>query len=47
MDVGTPPEGYKEWSTALVRFHGFANLSTTRDDHVFHRDFYALGMSGY
>jgi len=30
VDAGTPPEGYKEWTAALVRFHGFANLTTTR-----------------
>ena len=34
VDVGTPPEGYKEWTTALVRFHGFANLTTTRGANV-------------
>jgi len=35
VDVGTPPDGMSdEWTTTVVRFHGFANLSTTRDDYV-------------
>jgi len=34
VDVGTPPEGYKEWTTALVKFHGFVNLPTTRGEYV-------------
>ena len=34
LDVGTPPEGYKEWTNALVRFHGFVNLPTTRGEFV-------------
>ena len=43
VDVGTPPEGYKEWTTALVRFHGFANISTTRDDPVISPRFLCVG----
>ena len=43
MDVGAPPEGYKEWTTALVRFHGFANLSTIRGESVISPQFSCLG----
>ena len=44
MDVGTPPEGYKEWTTAaLVRFHGFANLTTTRGEYVLSPEFSCFG----
>ena len=34
LDVGTPPNGFKDWTTALVRFHGFADLTTTRGEYV-------------
>jgi len=31
VDFGTPPDGLSEdWTTTVVRFHGFANLTTTR-----------------
>jgi len=43
LDVGTPPEGYKEWTHALVRFHGFANLPTTRDEYVESPEFSCFG----
>ena len=43
VDVGAPPEGYKEWTTALVRFHGFANLSTIRGESVISPQFSCLG----
>lgn len=43
MDVGTPPEGYKEWAIALVSFHGFANLPTTVDEHVSSPEFSCFG----
>jgi len=43
LDVGTPPEGYKEWTHALVRFHGFANLPITRDEYVESPEFSCFG----
>jgi len=43
VDVGTPPEGYKEWTTALVHFHGFANQSTTRGEEVVSPKFSCFG----
>ena len=43
VDVGTPPEGYNEWTTALVRFHGFADLPTTRDVFVRSSQFSCFG----
>ena len=44
VDVGTPPEGYKEWTTALVRFHGFANLTTTSGEVVLSPEFSCFGL---
>jgi len=41
--VGTPPEGYKEWTNALVHFHGFANQSTTRGEEVVSPKFSCFG----
>jgi len=38
VDVGTPPtqwtNNFEGWTTINVCFHGFANLSTTRDERV-------------
>ena len=34
VDVGTPSSEFQEWSSAQVRFHGFANLSTAIDQYV-------------
>ena len=34
VDVGTPPNGYEEWTTIQVRFHGFADLPTTRGGEI-------------
>jgi len=34
VDVGTPPKNYEEWETIQVRFHGFADLSTTRGEEI-------------
>ena len=35
VDVGTPPDGFGEgWTTTVVRFHGFADLTTARDECV-------------
>ena len=45
IDVGTPPDGFKTegWTTTVVRFHGFANLTTTRGDYVKSTKFSCLG----
>ena len=43
VDVGTPPEGFKEWTTVDIRYHGFANLPTTREDYVESPEFSCLG----
>ena len=34
VDVGTPTGNIEAWATAEVRFHGFANLTTVKDEHV-------------
>ena len=34
VDVGTPSSEFQELSSAQVRFHGFANLSTDSDQYV-------------
>ena len=34
VDVGTPPDNFKDWATTNVCFHGFANLTTTREEFV-------------
>ena len=35
VDVGTPPGGISEgWITTVIRFHGFADLPTTRNEEV-------------
>ena len=34
VDVGTPPSNFEDWTTAEVRFHGFADLTTERDEPV-------------
>jgi len=43
VDVGTPPEGCKDWITTVIRFHGFANLPTTRDEYVSSPEFSCFG----
>ena len=45
IDVGTPPNCLKSevWKTTAVRFHGFANLSTTRGEYVASPEFSCLG----
>ena len=35
VDVGTPPSNFEDWTTAEVRFHGFADLSTATISPVF------------
>jgi len=44
VDVGTPSDGMSdEWTTTVVRFHGFANLSTTRGQFVKSTKFSCFG----
>jgi len=43
VDVGTPPDGTSNWTTTVVRFHGFANLPTTRGDIVESPEFSCFG----
>ena len=45
LDVGTLPNGFKDWTTVLVRFHRFANLPTTRDAYVESPDFFMFWSS--
>jgi hypothetical protein len=41
--IGTPPNGYQEWTTTKVHIHGFADLSTERGASVYSPEFMALG----
>ena len=34
VDFGTPPDGFKDWTTTSVCFHGFADISRTRGEKV-------------
>jgi len=43
LNVGTPSNGFNGWSTTEVNFHGFANLSTTRDECVQSPEFLCFG----
>ena len=44
IDVGTPPDGISEgWTTTVVRFHGFADLTATRGDAVKSPEFSCFG----
>jgi len=44
IDVGTPSDDASEdWTTTVVRFHGFANLTTTRNDYVESSEFSCFG----
>jgi len=43
LDAGTPPNGFKDWTTALVRFHGFADLTTARGEYVESPEFSCFG----
>jgi len=45
VHVGTPPGDFKGWTTTEVCFHGFANLSTTRDEYVESPEFSCLGTN--
>ena len=44
VNVGTPPpQEFEDWSTKEIRFHRFANLSTTRGARVESPEFSCLG----
>jgi hypothetical protein len=43
VHLGTPPQGYQEWTTTKVHVHGFVGLSTERDVPVYSPEFMALG----
>ena len=32
VDAGTPPSGFDDWTTTVVRFHNFADLPTTNNN---------------
>ena len=46
VDVGTPPSSLStegEWEIIQVRYHGFQDLTTTRNDHVVSPEFTCFG----
>ena len=43
VDVGTPPTNFSGWTTTEVRFHNFANLTTTRGEYKASPEFSSLG----
>ena len=43
IDVGTPSNDFSGWTTTEVRFHNYADLSTTTDEHEASPDFSSLG----
>ena len=43
VHVGTPSGDFKEWTTTVVGFHRFADLTTTRDEYVASPEFSSLG----
>jgi len=44
IDVGTPPDGLSaDWTTTVVRFHGFTDLPTTRNECVESPEFSCFG----
>ena len=43
VHLGTPPQGYREWTSTKVHVHGFADLSAVRDVPVDSSEFMALG----
>ena len=44
VNVGTPPpQDFEDWTTREIRFHGFANLPTTRGECVESPEFSCLG----
>ena len=34
VDIGTPPSGFEDWTTTVVRIHNFSDLPTTKDERV-------------
>ena len=42
VHIGTPPNGYQEWTSTKVHVHGFADLSAMRGTPV-SPEFMALG----
>ena len=43
VHVGTPPSDLGTWTTTEVCFHKFADLTTTRNEHVYSPEFTCLG----
>ena len=43
INVGTPPAGFRGWTMTALNFHEFANLSTTRGEHVTSPEFSCFG----
>ena len=43
VHCGTPPKGYREWTTTKIHFHGFLDLSTERGVGFASPEFMALG----
>ena len=43
VDVGTPSNDFREWTTTEVRFHNYANLTTTRGEYEASPTFSCLG----
>jgi hypothetical protein len=43
VHLGTPPNGYQEWTSIKIHIHGFADLSATRGTPVYSPEFMALG----
>jgi hypothetical protein len=43
VHVGTPPNGYQEWTTTKVHIHGFADLTTERGASVDSPEYMACG----
>ena len=43
VDVGTPPSSLNEWEIIKVRYHGFENLTTTRNEYVRSPEFTCFG----
>ena len=43
VDVGTPSVSLSGWTTTEVGFHGFANLTTTRNEYVRSPEFSCVG----
>ena len=47
VDIGTPPSGFEDWTTTVVRIHNFSDLPTTKDERVFvHLNLHVLTIIG-